>query len=51
MGYCLPVISCFFFKNFFKKKVKIIIAIKLPITTENPSLKIGAGEKRPLFDK
>ena len=49
IGYCLPVFSCFFFKNLLIKTDKIIAIIKLHKTMEKPSLKIGDGEKRPLL--
>ena len=51
IGNCLPVWFCLFFKNFLKKNENIIAKIKLQVTTEKPSLKIGAGEYNPRFDK
>ena len=51
VGYCLPDISCFFFKNFLRTNEKTTAIKKLISTNEKPSWNIGAGENKPLFDK
>ena len=40
-----------FFKYLLKKNEKTTANIKLHVTIENPSLKIGAGEYSPRLDK